>query len=115
MKTIHVVAIVAASVLPWATPTLSAPKAAAKGVSLTVKVSNGRSSPVTMLSFVPQGTEAGGNLLKAPLAPGKSVAVVVTAKKGQCLFDVAGTYADEVEVDVSGVDLCKDKKLALVD
>jgi hypothetical protein len=96
-------------------PASAAPKAATGTVSLTVKVSNGRTVPVTTLSLVPTGTEPGANLLKKPLPPGQSVSLVVKARKGECLFDVSGGYEDEVEIAGSGLNLCRDKAIALVD
>ena len=87
MKTMHVLVIVAAMVLPTAALAQAA-------VSYTVKVSNGRTAAVSSLSFAPQGGPPGANLLKKPLEPGKSIAVMVKAKKGQCLFDVSGGFDD---------------------
>ena len=108
MKTTHVLVIVAAMVLPAAALAQSA-------VSYTVKVSNGRSAAVSSLSFTPQGGSPGANLLKKPLVAGKAISVVVKAKKGQCLFDVSGGFDDEVEIEGSGLNLCNDRTLALVD
>lgn len=108
MKTTHAMVLAAAMALPTAA-------LAQATASYTVKVSNGRTAAVSSLSFVPQGAEPGANVLKKPLEPGKTISVVVKAKKGQCLFDVSGGYDDEVEIAGSGLNLCKDRTLALVD
>lgn len=93
----------------------AAPKAAPT-VTYTVKVSNGRSSPITTLTFSLQGAETmGPNLLKKPIPAGTSASVVVKAAKGQCLFDVGGSFEDGEEISGSGLDLCRDRTLALVD
>ncbi|WP_293865253.1 hypothetical protein [uncultured Alsobacter sp.] len=115
MKTIQVLILAAAVALPGAALAQAAKPAGKAGASYTVKVSNGRTVAVSSLSFVPQGEATGPNLLKKPLEPGKSISLVVKAKKGQCLFDVAGGYDDEAEITGSGLNLCKDKTLALVD
>lgn len=108
MKTTHVLVTAAIMVLPSAA-------LAQATASYTVKVSNGRAAAVSSLAFGPQGENPGANLLKKPLDPGKSISVVVKAKKGQCLFDVSGGFDDEVEIAGSGLNLCKDRTLALVD
>lgn len=115
MKTTTCVLAVAAALALPGYAQAQAAKPAAKAASYTVKVSNGRTAAVSTLSLVPQGEAPGANLLKKPLEAGKTIAIVVKAKKGQCLFDVSGGYDDEVEIAGSGLNLCKDKTLALVD
>jgi hypothetical protein len=93
------------------------PKKVAKAAAgLKVHVTNKRTSDVAVLAFVPQGSETeGANLLKKPLPAGKSLDLTVAAAKGQCMFDVQGNFADEVEISGSGLNLCKDKNVVLTD
>ncbi|PSC02753.1 hypothetical protein SLNSH_22500 [Alsobacter soli] len=92
----------------------AAPKA--KGGALKITVTNKRSVAITSLGFLPPGADTGGsNLLKKPLAPGKSIVLTVPAKKGECLFDILGSYEDELEISGSSMDVCKDHQLTLVD
>lgn len=99
--------------------TLSAAEAAPKakaGGALKITVTNKRTVAITSLGFLAPGAETGGkNLLKKPLPSGKSIVLTVPAKKGECVFDILGSYADEIEISGSGMDVCKDKTLTLVD
>jgi hypothetical protein len=90
-------------------------KAKPAAVSLKVTVTNGREAPVTTLAFTGAGASQTANLLKKPLPPGKSIVLTVKTTKGACLFDIAGSFADEQEIAGEGIDLCKDNKLTLVE
>ena len=87
----------------------------AAAVSLKVTVTNGREAPVTTLAFTGAGASQSANLLKQPLPPGKSIVLMVKTTKGACMFDIAGSFADEQEIAGEGIDLCKDNKLTLVE
>jgi hypothetical protein len=98
-----------------ANPAANKPAAKA-GKPIKVTVTNKREMAVTSIGFVAPGADSGGrNLLKKPLAPGKSIVVTVPAKKGECAFDVMGSYEDKTEISGSGMDLCADPKLTLVE
>ena len=103
-----------------ATPAAKAPAKAAKAakpaaVSLKVTVTNGREAAVNTLAFTGAGASQSANLLKTPLQPGKSIVLTVKTTKGACMFDIAGAFADEQEIAGQGIDLCRDKKLTLVE
>lgn len=104
-----------------ATPAAKAPAKAAKApakpaaVSLKVTVTNGREAAVNTLAFTGAGASQSANLLKTPLQPGKSIVLTVKSTKGACMFDIAGAFADEQEIAGQGIDLCRDKKLTLVE
>jgi hypothetical protein len=98
---------------PVAKPAAKAAKPAA--VSLKVTVTNGREAAVNTLAFTGAGASPSANLLKTPLQPGKSIVLTVKTTKGACMFDIAGAFADEQEIAGEGIDLCKDKKLTLVE
>ncbi|WP_460449560.1 hypothetical protein [Alsobacter sp. SYSU BS001988] len=90
--------------------------AAKAGKPIKVTITNKREMAVTSIGFVAPGADSGGrNLLKKPLAPGKSIVVTVPAKKGECAFDVMGSYEDQTEISGASMDLCVDPKLTLVE
>ena len=81
--------------------------------SVVVVVTNSRAVALTELDATPSG----GTLPKAivsNLAPGKKLSVSVATDKS-CLFGLHGTYADGSSGDLTSVDLCKDKKVNLVE
>ena len=83
---------------------------------LTVDVTNHRQAPVVSLGFAPDGgSGAPANQLKQPIPSGKTVKLTVRAKKDVCSFTVAGAYGDGEEISGSGLNLCEDRVLALVD
>ncbi len=59
---------------------------------------------------------SGGDSVKiaGPLAAGKKTIAHLSHDKA-CQFDLHGSYADGAETDVTGVELCKDKKIDLMD
>jgi hypothetical protein len=76
-------------------------------------VSNSRSVALSELDATPSG----GTLPKtivSNLAPGKTLSVTVATKKS-CVFNLHGAYADGSSTDSTSVDLCKDKKVNLVE
>ncbi len=80
---------------------------------VTVTVKNGRGAALTLLTATISG---GGDPVKvaATLAPGKTATAHLAHDK-DCLFDLHGEYADGASLDESEVELCKDKKINLVD
>jgi hypothetical protein len=89
------------------------PKAMATYV---VEVSNHRTSPVLALSFLAdQDDRTPPNLLKTPLKPGQSRKVSVPAAPKVCSFSVSGRYEDGTDIEGTGLDLCNDHTLVLVD
>ncbi len=82
----------------------------------TVEVTNHRQTPVVSLGFAPDGGSAAPvNQLKKPIPSGKSAKVTIRAKKDVCSFTVSGAYGDGEEISGSGLNLCDDRVLALVD
>jgi hypothetical protein len=81
--------------------------------SFVVVVSNSRSVALSELDATPSG----GTLPKtivSNLAPGKKLSVTVATEKS-CVFNLHGAYADGSSTDSTSVDLCKDKKINLVE
>ncbi len=89
-----------------------APQKAAASGGLTVTIVNKRYVGLVELDVGP----AGGELKKVQgaLAFGRRTAVHVDRVK-DCLYDIKGRFADEADMDQTGVDLCKDKTINLTD
>ena len=107
----------AAPVKPKPKPKPKAKAAAAKTNKLplvTVTVKNGRAAGLTLLTATISGGDGDPVKLAGALAPGKSATAHVAHDKN-CLFDLHGEYDDGASMDETGVELCKDKKLNLVD
>ena len=111
-------ALTVVSLLAGAGQAMAAPKPAAKkdpARDVIITLTNGRTSPVVFFTVIgadSQGQEA--NLLKDALAPGKSVKVKAKALKG-CSFGIAADLEDGSSSEASGVNLCKDATVKLVD
>lgn len=78
-----------------------------------VVISNNRSVELTALLAAPAGSPD-TKKIAGPLAPGKKVVVHLPHDKA-CLFDLHGDYADGTTTDAQGIELCKEKKLNLVE
>jgi hypothetical protein len=81
--------------------------------SFVVVVSNSRSVALSELDATPSG----GTLPKtivSNLAPGQKLSVTVATEKS-CVFNLHGVYADGSSTDSTSVDLCKDKRVNLVE
>ena len=88
-------------------------KAAGKPASVSVNVENKRAVALVELN----ATAAGGGpsaIILDGLAPGKK-AVAKVAHGKDCVFDLHGAYEDGSTTDVPAIDLCKEKKLSLVE
>jgi len=81
--------------------------------TVDVVVINNRAVALTDLLASPTGSSE-SRKIAGPLAPGKKVVVHVAHDK-DCLFDLHGAYEDGTTTDVTGVALCKDKKINLVE
>jgi hypothetical protein len=82
-------------------------------LSFVVVVSNSRSVALSELDATPSG----GTLPKtivSNLAPGQKLSVTVATEKS-CVFNLHGVYADGSSTDSTSVDLCKDKRVNLVE
>jgi hypothetical protein len=82
---------------------------------IILTVNNQRKSAVVF--FTTYGKESSGqepNLLKDALAAGKSIKVKVKSVSG-CLLSVAADFEDGSSVEASGLDVCKDPVVKLVD
>ena len=91
-------------------------KPAAKTKQLVAKVVNKRDVAVLSLQFIPAEAEvAPSNVLKTPLAKGKTITVPVNGPKGECNFIIVGEYEDGLEIAGGEVNLCKDNSIVLVD
>ena len=80
-----------------------------------VTVSNQRKSPVIFFTVI--GKESNGqepNLLKDVLATGKSIKVKAKGLSG-CVASVTADFEDGSSVEASGLDLCKDPVVKLID
>jgi hypothetical protein len=112
-QTVTVVSVLAAAGQAMAAPKAAAKKDPARDVIITL--TNGRTSPViffTVIGADSQGQE--DNLLKDALAPGKSVKVKAKGLKG-CSFGIAADLEDGSSSEATGVNLCKDATVKLVD
>lgn len=111
-------ALALSAVLAGSGQAMAAPKVAPKkdpARDVVITLTNGRTSPVvffTVLAADSQGQEP--NLLKDALAPGKSVKVKAKALKG-CTFAIAADLEDGSTSEASGINLCKDATIKLLD
>jgi hypothetical protein len=81
-----------------------------------VSVTNHRASRVVAIGFGQDGSPViPQNLLKAPLKTDGTVKLTVRAPAGVCSFSVIGHFEDGTEFAGSGLDLCNDHALTLVD
>ncbi len=117
MKLVRIVAITAAvlSSCVAASAQQAAPakaKPAAKAVAADVLVDNRREATLLELSVKAKGAEE--VVLAKDLGPGAKLTAKLPAKAG-CVFDVSGFFDDESVLEVAGVNLCKDKRLTLVE
>ena len=119
MKVVRIIAI-AASVLCGATAASAqqaAPakaKPAAKPVVADVLVDNRREATLLELTIKSKAKGAEDIVLAKDLGPGTKLTAKLPAKSG-CVFDVSGSFDDESVLEVAGVNLCKDKRLTLVE
>jgi hypothetical protein len=81
--------------------------------SVVVLVTNSRAVALTELDAAPEG-DAQGKAIVSNLAPGKKTSVKIAHGKS-CVFDLHGAFADGSVSDSASVDLCKDKKVNLVE
>jgi hypothetical protein len=94
----------------------AAPKAKPKpkrAATVDVVVSNQRSVGLTELDAAPAGGPQTKKIV-TKLAPGKKT-VVKLARGKDCLYDLHGAFEDGAATDISGYDVCKDKKINLVE
>jgi hypothetical protein len=81
--------------------------------TIAVEVTNSRAVALTQLVGAISGTPD-SKKIAGPLAPGKKV-VVHLAHDRACLFDLHAVFEDGAVTDAQGVELCKDKKINLVE
>ena len=119
MKVVRIVAI-AATVLCGAmaaSAQQAAPakaKPAAKPAVADVLVDNRREATLMELTIKSKVKGAEDIVVAKDLAPGAKLTAKLPAKAG-CVFDVSGFFDDESVLEVAGVNLCKDKRLTLVE
>ncbi len=78
-----------------------------------VVVTNDRAVALTELLAAISGS-SDSKKIAGPLDPGKKVVVHLAHDKA-CLFDLHGAYADGTTTDAVGVELCKEKKINLIE
>ena len=81
---------------------------------VTVTVKNGRGAGLTQLTATISGGNGDPVKVTAALASGKSAKAHLAHEK-DCLFDLHGDFDDGASTDETGVNLCKDPKINLVD
>ena len=84
-----------------------------KVVTVDVVVTNKRSVALTSLLASASGSPD-SKKIAGPLAPGSKIVVHLTHDEA-CLFDLHGSYENGESTDVTGVALCKDKAINLVE
>ncbi|MFO1148913.1 MAG: hypothetical protein U1E62_11115 [Alsobacter sp.] len=105
-------ALATAALLALPAATLAGEKLASHVISVT----NHRASPVLAIGFgADDSPVVPANLLKAPLRTDVTVKLTVRAPQGVCRFSVIGHFEDGTEFSGSGLDLCNDHALTLVD
>ncbi len=117
MRNLAIAGILLASIVIVATTSFAAPakKAAKKEqIPASIMVENKRKADLNAFSIYPAGADDAALVsLKKPLSAGKSIAVSLKGLKS-CNVTIAGTFADEGEA-AGEIDLCKEKKIRLVD
>jgi hypothetical protein len=88
------------------------PKKSAPSSTIVVVVTNSRDVALTELDATPTGTFIPRALVRNIPAGKKASGNLATDK--DCVFDLHGFYADGTKTDSTGVDLCKDKSVNLV-
>ena len=89
-------------------------KPAAKPAVADVLVDNRREATLMELTIKSKAKGAEDIVVAKDLAPGAKLTAKLPAKSG-CVFDVSGFFDDESVLEVAGVNLCKDKRLTLVE
>jgi len=89
-------------------------KPAAKPAAADVLVDNRREATLLELSIKSKASGAEEIVLAKDLGPGAKLTAKLPAKSG-CVFDVSGSFDDESVLEVAGVNLCKDKRMTLVE
>ena len=87
---------------------------AAKAVSADVLVDNRREATLLELSLKGKAKDSEEVVVAKDLGPGAKLTAKLPAKAG-CVFDVSGFFDDESVLEVAGVNLCKDKRITLVE
>jgi hypothetical protein len=80
--------------------------------SVIVVVTNSRAVALTSLDATPMGGVP--TAIIGDLAPGKKIPVLIATAKS-CVFDLHAAYADGANADLKSINLCKDKKVNLVE
>lgn len=97
-----------------ATDAAAKPKPKPKGPpTVVITISNQRAVGVVEVDAAYSGSAASKKIAGA-IAPGKKTTAKVVHDK-DCLFDVHASFEDGATSDASGVNLCKEKKVNLVE
>jgi hypothetical protein len=106
--------VIGAASIAGATHAETATKSNQKtGASVVLQITNSRSVALKELDATPSGLFLPKMILGA-LAPGKKATAKLATDK-DCVFDLRGSYADGSSTESTGVDLCKDQHVNLVD
>jgi hypothetical protein len=95
-----------------AAPASAKPKKNAPSSTIVVVVTNSRDVALTELDATPTGMFIPKALVRN-VPPGKKASANLATDK-DCVFDLHGAYADGSKTESTGVDLCKDKNVNLV-
>jgi len=95
-----------------AAPASAKPKKSAPSSTIVVVVTNSRDVALTELDATPTGMFI-PKAIARNVAPGKKASANLATDK-DCVFDLHGAYADGSKTESTGVDLCKDKNVNLV-
>jgi len=88
--------------------------AAKAGGIVMLQVTNSRKVGLKELDVTAKGQFLPIKILGA-LASGKKATAKVSTAKGDCVFDIRGTYDDGSKTESLGVDVCKDQNVNLLD
>ena len=97
-----------------AAPAAKAQKSQKRGAaSVIIQITNSRSVALKELDATPSGQFI-PKAIAGNLAPGKKTTAKIATDK-DCVYDLRGAYADGSNTESTGVDLCKDQNVNLVD
>ena len=75
---------------------------------------NQRDATLVELTATPKGRKGESQVIASDVAAGGEAKGRLDRKAG-CLFDLSGTFSDESTMEASGLDLCKDGRIKLVE
>ena len=79
-----------------------------------IAIENQRAVNLVEMKVISKGDNPSERVIARNLAPGKRVNVTFPPRSG-CMFDVAGVFDDDSEMETTERNLCQDKVLRLVE